>query len=61
MIARACSVLVCLAWLAGCATPVVQPRGAQPTVPRLEGGRVIAADGAALPLSVWRPHGARWP
>lgn len=58
MTARICSVLVCLAWLAGCATPVVQPRGAHPTAPRLEAGRVIAADGAALPLSVWRPHGA---
>jgi acylglycerol lipase len=55
---RLCSVLVYLAWLAGCATPVVQPRGAHPTIPRLEAGRVIAADGAALPLSVWRPHRA---
>ena len=50
--------LVCLAWLAGCATPVVQPRGAHPTAPRLEAGRVIAADGATLPLSVWQPQGA---
>jgi alpha-beta hydrolase superfamily lysophospholipase len=51
-------VLVCLAWLAGCATPVVQQRGAHPTVPHLEADRVIAADGATLPLIVWRPHGA---
>jgi alpha-beta hydrolase superfamily lysophospholipase len=51
-------VLVCLAWLAGCATPVVQQSGAHLTAPRLEAGCVIAADGAALPLSVWRPHGA---
>lgn len=58
MTARLCSVLMCLAWLAGCATPVVQPRGAHPTAPRLEADRVIAADGATLPLSVWRPHGA---
>ncbi|MBU1395228.1 MAG: lysophospholipase [Gammaproteobacteria bacterium] len=46
-----------LAWLAGCATPLVQQRGAHPTVPRLEAGRVVAADGAALPLSSWRPQG----
>jgi len=56
--ARVCSVLVCLAWLAGCATPVVQQRGAHPAAPRLEADRVIAADGATLPLSVWRPHEA---
>jgi len=42
--------------LAGCATPVVQPRGEHVTVPQLEADRVIAADGAALPLSVWQPH-----
>ena len=58
MTARVCSVLVCLAWLAGCATPVVQQRGAHPAAPRLEADRVIAADGATLPLSVWQPHGA---
>jgi alpha-beta hydrolase superfamily lysophospholipase len=50
--------LVCLAWLAGCATPVVQQRGERITAPRLEANRVIAADGATLPLNVWRPHGA---
>lgn len=50
--------LLCLASLAGCATPVVQSRGAHPTVPRLEADRVIAADGATLPLSVWQPHRA---
>lgn len=50
--------LVCLAWLAGCATPAVQQRGERTTAPRLAGDRVIAADGAALPMSVWRTHGA---
>lgn len=58
MAARLCSILMCLAWLAGCATPVLQQRGARVTAPRLEADRVIAADGAALPLSVWRPHAA---
>ena len=58
MTLRLCSVLLFLAWLVGCATPVVQPRGEHPTVPRLQADRVIAADGAVLPLSVWRPHGA---
>ncbi len=51
-------ILVLLAWLAGCATPLVQLRGERPTAPRLEADRVVAADGAALPLSVWRPLGA---
>jgi len=55
VIARFGSILVLVAWLAGCATPLVQPRGDRPSVPRLEAGRVIAADGVALPLSVWRP------
>lgn len=50
--------LVLLAWLAGCATPLVQPRGEYSTVPRLETDRVIVTDGATLPLSVWRPQGA---
>lgn len=58
VIARLGAVLVLLAWLAGCATPVVQSRGEQPTSPRLEAGRAIAADGAVLPLGVWRPRGA---
>ncbi|MFZ0107860.1 MAG: hypothetical protein WAK92_13450, partial [Thiobacillus sp.] len=49
------SILLLLASLAGCATPVVQPRGERPTTPRLEAERVIASDGAALPLSSWRP------
>lgn len=51
------SILLLLASLAGCATPVVQPRGEHPTTPRLEAERVIAADGATLPLSSWQPHG----
>lgn len=55
---RVCSVLAVLTWLAGCATPLVQPPGAYLAAPRLEADRVIAADGAALPLSVWQPQGA---
>ena len=54
---KAFSILLLLASLAGCATPVVQPRGEHPTTPRLEAERVIAADGATLPLSNWQPHG----
>jgi alpha-beta hydrolase superfamily lysophospholipase len=50
--------LVLLAWLAGCALPVVQPRGERTLAPRLEADRVIAADGATLPLGSWQPHGA---
>jgi alpha-beta hydrolase superfamily lysophospholipase len=49
--------LVFLLGLAGCATPLVQLRGERITAPRLEADRVIAADGATLPLSVWRPQG----
>jgi alpha-beta hydrolase superfamily lysophospholipase len=55
---RVCSILVLLAWLAGCASPLVQLRGERPTAPRIEADRVIAADGATLPLSAWRPQGA---
>ncbi|HET9462889.1 MAG TPA: alpha/beta hydrolase [Thiobacillus sp.] len=58
MSVRVCSILVLLAWLAGCASPLVQQRGVCPTAPRLEADRVIAADGATLPLSVWQPQGA---
>ncbi|HEX7971443.1 MAG TPA: alpha/beta fold hydrolase, partial [Thiobacillus sp.] len=58
MTLRRCSALLCLAWLVGCATPVVQLRGEHPTVPRLQADRVVASDGAVLPLSVWQPHGA---
>jgi alpha-beta hydrolase superfamily lysophospholipase len=54
---RACSIVACLAWLSGCATPLVQQRSEQQSPPRLEADRVIAADGAELPLSVWRPQG----
>lgn len=57
-IARLGTVLALLAWLAGCATPVLQSRGEQRTSPRLEADRVIAADGAVLPLGVWLPEGA---
>lgn len=54
---RASVILVMLAWLAGCASPVVQQRGAIVTAPRLEAGRVVTADGTMLPMSVWRPQG----
>lgn len=55
---KAWATLACLLWFAGCATPVVQPRGPYLGAPRLEADRVIAADGAVLPLSAWRPQGA---
>jgi acylglycerol lipase len=55
--ARVFSFLIFLAWLAGCATPQVQLRGERLTAPRLEADRVIAVDGAALPLSAWLPQG----
>jgi acylglycerol lipase len=58
MTLRGGCVLLLLAWLAGCATPLVQSPGAHPTAPRLEADRVIAADGTTLPLSVWRPQAA---
>lgn len=58
MLTRAGGVLALLAWLAGCATPLVQSRGQHPTSPRLEAERVIAADGATLPLGSWQPQGA---
>ncbi|HMA11634.1 MAG TPA: alpha/beta fold hydrolase, partial [Steroidobacteraceae bacterium] len=37
---------------------MVQSRGERVTTPRLESDRVIAADGAVLPLRVWQPQGA---
>lgn len=49
--------MVFVACLAGCATPQVQSRGEHLTVPSLEADRIITADGAVLPLSVWRPQG----
>jgi alpha-beta hydrolase superfamily lysophospholipase len=55
---RLYSVLVCLTLLAGCATPLVQQRGESLSAARLEADHVIAADGAKLPLSTWRPQGA---
>lgn len=58
MTARTCWLLACVAWLAGCATPFVQPRAEHLTVPRLDADRVVTADGATLPLSIWQPQGA---
>lgn len=55
---RTWGVIVGLLALSACATPVVQSSGAAVGVPRLETARVIAADGAVLPLSAWRPAGA---
>ena len=40
--------------LAAC-TPPRMPLGPGPTTPRLEADRIVAADGTALPLRVWRP------
>ncbi|MGE5319730.1 MAG: lysophospholipase [Hyphomicrobiaceae bacterium] len=57
MSGRVCCLLLFLASLAGCATPLVQRGGGQVTVPRLEADRVIAADNAVLPLDVWLPRG----
>lgn len=54
---RIFSILILLAWLAGCATPLAQLRGEHLIDPRLEPDSVIAADGAALPLSFWLPQG----
>ncbi len=57
--ASACffAILLGVAGLAACATPVEQPCRGDAVAPRLEADRVIAADGAVLPLSVWRPPG----
>jgi acylglycerol lipase len=44
-------------WLGGCAVPRAQSDAEHAGSPRLEADRMIAADGAALPLSVWRPQG----
>lgn len=54
---RFCALLLGVAGLAACATPVEQPCRDDAVAARLEADRVIAADGAALPLSVWRPQG----
>ena len=48
-------VLISLAFIAGCATPVVQQRGDAVIAPQLAGDRVIVSDGAVLPLSIWAP------
>ena len=57
MIARAGTVLMLLLGVVGCATPSLQSHGGHSLLPRLEAGRVLAADGATLPLRVWRPPG----
>lgn len=54
---RFCAILLGVAGLAACATPVEQACRDATAAPRLEADRVVAADGAALPLSVWRPQG----
>ena len=43
-------------FLAACA-PRVDPAGPRVAEPRLEGDRIVAADGAALPLRRWLPTG----
>jgi alpha-beta hydrolase superfamily lysophospholipase len=48
-------VLMCLALLAGCAQPMMQPRGESAVAPYLTEDRIVAADGAVLPMSVWTP------
>lgn len=46
--------VILLTAFAGCATPLVQPSTAGRTVARPEASQIIAADGEALPLSVWQ-------
>lgn len=48
-------VLLALA-LAACA-PRLQPSGPFTEAPRIEGGALVARDGAKLPLRVWEPEG----
>ncbi len=49
---------VCLvAALAACA-PRIEPAGPAVTAPMLEAGHLLAADGARLPLRLWRSQGA---
>ena len=47
-------VVLLLAALSGCATPMVQQSATVRTVARLEASQIITADGEALPLSVWQ-------
>ncbi|MGQ0663969.1 MAG: alpha/beta fold hydrolase [Pseudomonadota bacterium] len=49
--------LLAAAALAGCASPVVAPMGPPVGPPRLEADRILAADGAELPLKRWLPEG----
>lgn len=56
MIVKMISAVILLSGLAGCATPRVQQSGAIATVARIEANRIMTADGAALPLSVWQPQ-----
>lgn len=51
------AMLAFLAGVSACATPVEQPCRPSVRAAHLEADRVIAPDGAVLPLSVWRPHG----
>lgn len=50
---RTIYVVLLLAALTGCATPLIQQSAAVRTVARLEASRIIATDGEALPVSVW--------
>ena len=54
MSGRIIFVVLLLAALTGCATPLVQQSAAVKTVARLEASQIITADGEALPLSVWQ-------
>ncbi len=53
---RLAPALICATLAAAC-TPVIRPAGPPVTEARIEGDRIIAADGAALPLRRWIPDG----
>jgi len=55
--ARALLALLLLLAVAGCA-PELRPMGPATTEPEIGNDHLIAADGARLPLRVWRPEGA---
>ncbi|MHA1108243.1 MAG: lysophospholipase [Alphaproteobacteria bacterium] len=53
---RLAPALICATLASACA-PVIRPAGPPVTEPRIEGGKIIAADGASLPLRRWPPEG----
>lgn len=55
MLRRAAILLLLLA--AGACAPTLKPMGPPTVQPRLLADRIVTADGAELPLRVWRPDG----